>query len=251
MPPDTTAQAAATFDRYVREELHRFTKAVEHDDSWLFATLPSSLSGTGLTSAVETRHSAHYASWASSWPNIVKMFPAAITVTTAELATSQLPFAIGIRSAHAHVKAATDTITTNQHKHELPRGVPRDPTIPAPSDFGTHLPCNITLHSVTSRPWSTQHDGSRDSIDAHSPTVHVSAHKLSRVQWPSSPPNRLSTSRCILWTSSMRYSSHAAPLPHTSQVVGTGVYAVPTWTHMEITSCPATSSCSSAPLATT
>ena len=63
--------------------------------------------------AMSTRHAAHYASWAASWANATRMSPTAVplSICIADLATSALPFAVGLELCDAHVHA---TGTTNR-----------------------------------------------------------------------------------------------------------------------------------------
>ena len=71
--------------------------------------------------SLATRHAAHYsyASWAASWPNVTHMFPAAALLSTAELATSTLQFAVGLRDLHASTNRALTALEDNLNQHPL------------------------------------------------------------------------------------------------------------------------------------
>ena len=85
---------------------------------------------------MSTRHAAHYASWAASWANVTRMFPTAVPVSTADLATSALPFAVGLRDAHATTNRALTALEDNLNQHPLPPLAPKSPSLPEPTEIG-------------------------------------------------------------------------------------------------------------------
>ena len=119
MRPGLTADAAMWYDSRLREGLADIVGTPIPDLAWLISSLPPSIGGLGLTSAFATRSAAHYASWASSWHSISRMFPSAIPLAAADLATSPLPFAHGIRTAHAAVDSALTAVTDNTNQYPL------------------------------------------------------------------------------------------------------------------------------------
>ena len=110
------------------------------EHAWLLTTLPSTLSGLGVSSCTHTRHHAHTASWLSAWANITHMFPSAIPLTASDLSSSTLPFARGLATAHHTVSLAATALSDNIHQHPLPFHAPSDPSIPELDDFGTRFP---------------------------------------------------------------------------------------------------------------
>ena len=128
------------YDSRLREGLADIVGTPIPDLAWLISSLPPSIGGLGLTSAFATRSAAHYASWASSWHSISRMFPSAIPLAAADLATSPLPFAHGIRTAHAAVDSALTAVTDNINQHPLPHFVPKNPSIPGPVELGKRFP---------------------------------------------------------------------------------------------------------------
>ena len=144
MSPALTSDAAAWFDSQVRACLSDIACTDVHDLAWLVSTLPCRYGGLGLTSATATRHSAHYGSWASSWHNITRTWhhPHGIThmPTPLALSLSQLPFAVGLRAAHASVSASLTSLTDNLNNHPLPSCTPQNPSVPDPLDLSVRHP---------------------------------------------------------------------------------------------------------------
>ena len=77
---------------------------------------------------------------------IPRMFPTAISLTTAGLATFYLPFAHGLRSAHVHTstRASPTALEGNLHQHPgpLPRApsAPKNPSLSEPTEVGQCQP---------------------------------------------------------------------------------------------------------------
>jgi len=66
MAPSLPVEAAEFFDAEVRNACAATLASPITDATWSLLTMPLSFVGMGLTSAVATRHGAHYASWAAS-----------------------------------------------------------------------------------------------------------------------------------------------------------------------------------------
>ena len=140
MSPSLTHDAASWYDSRMRDCMSDIACAPISDATWLHASLPGSLGGLGLTSAMSTRHAAHYASWAASWANVTRMFPTAVPLSTADLATSALPFAVGLRDAHATTNRALTALEDNLNQHPLPPLAPKSPSLPEPTEIGQRQP---------------------------------------------------------------------------------------------------------------
>ena len=140
MSPHLTRDAAAWFDVRMREFMDHVATGVLDEHAWLLTTLPSSLSGLGVTSCMHSRCPAHTASWLSAFANIARMFPSAISLTAADLSSSSLPFARGLRAAHTATSLAATTLSDNTHNHPLPSCAPSDPSVPELCEFGTRFP---------------------------------------------------------------------------------------------------------------
>ena len=61
------------------------------------------------------------------------MFPTTISLTTADLATSTLPFAHGLCSAHTSTRASLTALEDNLNQHPLPPTAPKNPSLPEPT----------------------------------------------------------------------------------------------------------------------
>ena len=120
--PSLTHDSTSWYDSRMRVCMSDIACAPISDATrtWLHASPPGSLGGLGLTSAMSTRHAAHYASWAASWANVTRMLPTAVPFPTADLATSALPFAVGLRDAHATTNHALTVLEENLNQHPLP-----------------------------------------------------------------------------------------------------------------------------------
>ena len=142
--------AASWYDSRMRGCMSDIACAPISDAAWLHASLPGPLGGLGLTSAITTRHAAHYASWAASWANVTRMFPTAVPLSTADLATSALPFAVGLRDAHATTNRALTALEDNLNQHPLPRPAPKGPPLPEPTGIGKRQPhAHIRFVAIT------------------------------------------------------------------------------------------------------
>ena len=139
MKPDITVAAATAFDCRVQAAFSDICNANLSLTQWRTTTLPCSIGGLGITSQAETRHAAHFATWAASWAHIKKMFLTAIPLTANDLATSPLPFAVGLRAAHQRVEHCATMLTNNLNGHPLPPHAPTDPDVPDVQDFTSHF----------------------------------------------------------------------------------------------------------------
>ena len=139
MPPSLTLDAATWFDSQVRQALSGITLRDLPERAWKLASLPFTLGGLGITSAVESRHAAYLGSWHASFGNILQMAPAITQVTALDVATSHplsLPFARELQEADAVITAARAKLDSNSAL-PLPHAAPTQPNTPALNDIGT------------------------------------------------------------------------------------------------------------------
>ena len=86
---------------------------------------------------MSTRHAAHYVSLAASWANATRMSPTAVPLPTADLSTSALPFAVGLRDAHATTNRALTqaALEDTLNQHPPPPLATKGPPLPEPTEL--------------------------------------------------------------------------------------------------------------------
>ena len=144
MSPSLTRDAAASYDAKLRRCFaHVCRKATVDDATWTLATLPLAMGGKGVVSSVATASAAHYASWAASWENVVKMCPALgarAAGFTRDSPIARLPFVAGILDAYDGLKADLYYLTPELPNLHLPFTAPAMDALPTPTDLSTRLP---------------------------------------------------------------------------------------------------------------
>ena len=142
IPQSLTRDAASWFDACVRSRLSDIARAPINDPAWLHATLPAR---PWLHWRPWPHLSAdHYASWAAPWANIPHMCPTAIRLATADLTTSALRFAHGLRSAHTSTRASPTYV-------HCTRGQPQPTPPPPPRTLPSLSPLKLVSANPTPR----------------------------------------------------------------------------------------------------